>query len=162
VVHSTSPAAAANITSQLQAERTALQAFVALLESEQQALIAGQTEQLLPLADSKTLAVQELNKLANARNNMLLASGAKSGAGGIETWLQAHAAGSLPVWRDIQKLALQSQQTNSSNGKLIQLKLWHNQQALAVLHKAANSAGSLYGPDGQPHISATGRTLGSG
>lgn len=151
-----------DIASQLQAERAALHAFVALLETEQQALIAAQTEQLLPLAASKTLAVQALNKLANARKNTLLARGAKNDAGGMEAWLQTHAADSLPAWHDIQNLVAHAQEMNRSNGELIQVKLRHNQQALTVLRNAVNSANGLYGPDGQPHLPTSGRTLGSG
>lgn len=151
-----------DLASQLQAECTALRAFVTLLETEQQTLVTGQTEQLLPLAENKTLAVQALNKLANARKNTLLARGAKNDPGGIEAWLQAHAADSLPVWRDIQNMAAHAQQMNRSNGELIQVRLRSNQQALTVLRNAVNSASSLYGPDGQPHLPASGRTLGSG
>ena len=162
MVRDTSPATAAGILSQLHSERTALQSFVTLLETEQQALVAGQAEQLMPLAESKTLAVHALNKLANARNSLLLASGATAEPGGIETWLHTHASDSLPVWHDIQKLATLSQQLNHSNGELIQTRLRSNQHALTVLHKAANNAGSLYGPDGQARLPTSGRTLGSG
>lgn len=162
MVRDSSPATPANIASQLHAECAALQAFVALLETEQQALIAGQTEQLLLLADNKTLAVQALSQLANTRSKILLANGATPGPGSIDAWLNTHASDSLPVWQDIQKLAAQSQQINRSNGELIQARLRNNQQALAVLRTAANSAGGLYGPDGQPHLPTSGRTLGSG
>lgn len=162
MVRDTPSPAQTDIAPQLQAERAALHAFVTLLETEQQALIAAQTEQLLPLAASKTLAVQALNKLAITRNNALLARGAKNDPGGIEAWLQAHAADSLPVWHDIQNLAAHAQQMNRSNGELIQVKLRHNQQALTVLRNAVNSASGLYGPDGQPHLPTSGRTLGSG
>ena len=158
----TSPPRQTGIASQLQAERAALHAFVTLLETEQQALIAGLADQLLPLADSKTLAVQALNKLANARKNSLLAHGIKNNPGDIDAWLQAHAADSLPVWHDIKNLAANAREMNRSNGNLIQVKLRHNQQALAALRNAVNSASGLYGPDGQPHLPTSGRTLGSG
>lgn len=151
-----------DIAPQLQAERAALREFVTLLETEQQALITAQTEQLLHLATSKTLAVQALNNLANTRRNTLLARGAKKDPGGIEAWLQTYAADSLPVWHDIQNMAAHAQQMNRSNGELIQVKLRNNQQALTVLRNAVNSASGLYGPDGQPHLPASGRTLGSG
>lgn len=150
------------ISSRLQAERAALDAFVALLETERQALLTGQTDQLLPLADTKTRAAHELNKLANLRRDTLLALGAKNEPGGMEAWLQANAASSLPAWHDIQNLAVQAQQTNRSNGELIQARMRNNQQALAVLRNAVNSASGLYGPDGQPHLRPSGRSLGSG
>jgi len=117
---------------------------------------------IIALGQNKTLAVQALNKLANARKSTLLARGAKTDPGGIEAWLQAHAADSLPVWHDIQNMAAHAQQMNRSNGELIQVKLRNNQQALTVLRNAVNSASGLYGPDGQPHLPTSGRTLGSG
>lgn len=163
MAHDASPAAQAELASLLQAERAALHTFITLLETEQQALTAGQIDQLMSLAERKTVTVQELNRLADGRRNMLLARGAPStDGGGVETWLQAHAAGSVAVWRDIQGLAARAQETNRHNGQLIQIRLRHNQQALSVLRNAANSASGLYGPDGQPQLRATGRTLGSG
>lgn len=153
----------AQLASQLQAERAALHTFVTLLESEQNALTTGQTDQLLPLAERKTLAVQELNQLADGRRKMLAAQGVASDEGaGVEAWLQAHAAGSVAIWRDIRVLAARAGETNRQNGQLIQIRLRHNQQALSVLRNAANSASGLYGPDGQPQLRPTGRTLGSG
>jgi len=153
--------AAADFIPRLHAERDALKAFVALLETEQQALVDGHTEQLLVLADSKTQAVPKLNELANTRTNALRSLGVTAESGGMAAWLRTHAASSLPVWQDIQQLAAQAQQLNLNNGTLIQTRLRHNQQALTVLHNAANSAHGLYGPDGQPHLPTSGRTLGS-
>ena len=149
------PAAVAEITSRLHTERDAWRAFVTLLETEQQALLGGQIEQLLTLAGSKTQAVHELNKLADTRS-------VESEPGGMETWLQTHAADRGQVWRDIRQLSTHAQQLNRTNGELIQSKLRHNQQALTVLHLAARSASGLYGPDGQPSLPTSGRTLGSG
>lgn len=153
--------ATADFTSRLQAERDALKAFVTLLETEQQALISGNTEQLLTLADSKVLAAQELSKLANVRSDELRARAGKMESGGMTAWLRANAANRLPVWHDILQLAEQAQQLNRTNGVLIQTKLRHNQQALMTLQNAAHGTNSLYGPDGQPNLSASGRTLGS-
>lgn len=151
----------ANLTRHLHAERDALEAFVALLESEQLALVEGQVEQLLALAQSKTQAVQRLNELAGIRRNELFAMGAPVEVGSMVAWLQSHAATSLPVWREIQQLITQAQDINRNNGALIQTRLRNNQQALTVLHNAASNAHGLYGPDGQPHLSTSGRTLGS-
>ncbi len=136
------PAALAELTSRLHAERDALRAFVTLLETEQQALLDGQIEELLTLASSKTRAVHELNKLADTRS--------------VETEDRGQ------MWRDIQQLSAHAQQLNRTNGELIQSKLRHNQQALTVLHLAARSASGLYGPDGQTNLPTSGRTLGSG
>ena len=146
----------------LQTEHTALRAFVHLLETEQGVLLNDQAEQLLPLAERKTEATHVLSELIMARRNKLSALGVDLAPGSQEAWLQAHAADSLPVWRNIQQLVTQAQQLNQSNGELIQIKLRNNQQALNVLHNAAQNAFGLYGADGQPHLATSGRTLGSG
>lgn len=153
--------ATVDFTSHLHAERDALKAFVTLLETEQQALLSGNTEQLLALADSKVLAAQRLSQLANVRSEGLRARAGQIEPGGMTSWLRANAANSLPLWHDILQLAEQAQQLNRTNGVLIQTKLRHNQQALMTLQNAAHSTNTLYGPDGQPNLSASGRTLGS-
>lgn len=152
---------ATDFTARLNTERDALKSLVALLEAEQQALIDGHTEQLLELSAEKTQTVHELGKLADMRRNDLFTHSAKIKARGITAWLQSHAADSLPVWQDIQQLVEQMQYLNRTNGILIQTKLRHNQQALMVLHNAANSAHGLYGADGQPQFPSSGRVLGS-
>jgi flagella synthesis protein FlgN len=155
------PSTVADFVSRLNAERSALKEFVTLLETEQQALIGGDAEQLLALSEKKTQAVQELSGMAQSRKNDLQAFGVQIGDGAVMKWLRANAAGSLSAWQDIQKLAEQLQYLNRTNGVLIQSRLRHNQQALTVLHNAANSAHGLYGADGQPRIPSSGRILGS-
>lgn len=155
-------AAIADLPARLFAEQDALKSFVSLLETEQQALLGGNTEQLLALSESKIRAASELGKLAESHRNVLLAcGGATNGMGGAAAWLQVHATNLLPVWHNIQQLAGQAQQLNRTNGILIQTKLRHNQQALAALQHAAHKVGGLYGPDGQPHLTSSGRILGS-
>jgi len=157
----TQRAAAASIIPKLHAERDALKAFVTLLETEQQALINGDSEPLMALADSKTQAAQALNNIAASRDHELRALGMTPANGDLTAWLKIHAANALPLWQDIQQLAEQAQQLNRTNGILIQTKLRHNQQALTVLSNAASRTGALYGPDGQHNIPTSGRTLGS-
>lgn len=151
----------ADFVSRLHAEHAALKKFVSLLETEQQTLINGDAEQLLGLSENKTRLAQELGSLVQARKNDLQELGVESGEGRVLAWLRANAAGSLPLWQDIVKLAEQLQYLNHTNGILIQSRLRHNQQALTVLHNAANSAHGLYGADGQPKLSSPGRIIGS-
>lgn len=157
----TNSTTATDFTSRLNTERAALRSLVTLLETEQRALIEGHTEQLLELSEKKTQAVQELSKLAHARINELRPHDAAIQASGIITWLKAYAPNSPPVWQDIQKLAEQMQYLNRTNGTLIQTKLRHNQEALAVLHGTVNSTHGLYGANGQPHLHSSSRILGS-
>ena len=150
----------ADLAIHLGAERDALRAFVALLETEQQALVDGHIEQLLELADKKTQSAHELNRLENVRKDKLRAHGVA--ANKMEGWLRSHARDSLQTWQDVLRLAGQAQQINRSNGVLIQSRMRHNQQALTVLHNAVSAAHGLYGPDGQPRGPSSGRSLGSG
>lgn len=143
------------------AEQEALKSFIALLETEQQVLLGGNAERLLPLSENKMRAASELGKLAETRKSELRANGATTGAGGAVAWLQNRAESLLPAWHSIQQLAGQAQQLNHTNGVLIQARLRHNQQALAALQNAARNTCGLYGPDGQPHLPVPGRALGS-
>lgn len=152
------PAALAEFISNLHTERDTMRSFASLLEKEQQALLNGETEQLLTLANTKTRTVTHLNELGTARKQF---QAAHDPAENMESWLQAHAAKELPVWSEIRKLAARAQQLNHTNGEMIGVKLRHNQQALNVLHNAANNATSLYGRDGQPNLPGSGRKLGT-
>jgi len=154
-------AATAEFISQMHAERTALHAFIRLLETEQRALLDEQTEQIQALADNKTQMVEGLTKLVNARRSGMLTRGIKIEPGSMETWLQTHTAINLPVWHEIRQLATQAQNMNRTNGELIQVKMRHNQQTLTMLHNATHSANGLYGPDGQPNLPVSGRILNS-
>jgi flagella synthesis protein FlgN len=149
-----------SLDSHLQAERDALAAFVDLLETEQNTLLSGDTDLLQTLTESKTLAVAKLTRLADQRKSNMGVQGLLASTGTAE-WLKVNAASCLPLWLEIQKLAEQAQNLNRTNGVLIQNKLRYNQQALAALSSVANHIQGLYGPDGQPHLSKPGRTLGS-
>jgi flagella synthesis protein FlgN len=151
----------AEFVSRLIIEREALKAFVVLLGKEQQSLIDGRTEQLLELSEGKTQAVHELAKMANSRKHGLEAHGEEIKTCGIVPWLKSYAADSVSVWQDIEQLAEQMQSINHLNGTLIQNRIRNTQQALTVLHNAANSAQALYGADGQPYHPTSGRFLGS-
>lgn len=146
----------------LTAERAALADFVALLEREQGMLVENRTDQLLELSEKKTTDALSLNELAEARRSMLQKNLPQFSADAIHAWLGKHSLEGLAVWQEILASAKRAQQLNHTNGELIQMKLRHNQQSLAVLSNAVNKA-NLYGPDGQPSFSpGSGRSLGSG
>lgn len=154
------PAQLAEFAASLRNEHHALRAFVALLETEQNALVEGQTDELLDLADSKTRLIDQLNQLGAIRKRFQSQHSDPATADNLEAWLRQYAAAELPLWNEMRQLAARAQQLNQTNGELIQVKLRHNQQALAVLHNAAHSA-SLYGRDGQHNLPGMGRKLGA-
>ncbi len=145
-------AASSNWASCLRAEHEALLSFIDVLESEQRTLLSGQTETLIDLADHKTRLVEQLTRLAEQRRRLQPAPGVAP--------TEKEDAASRQLWTAIRQMAERAEQINRTNGELIQIKLRHNQQALTVLHNAAQSA-TLYGPDGQTSIPTPGRTLGS-
>lgn len=116
----------------------------------------------MPLIKEKTRLAARLGELAEQRNQMLAAAALPANKQGMETWL-SRLAPVDPVrksWQNLITLTAEAQALNDSNGKLIGMRLQHNQQALDVLLAAANQA-SLYGPDGQTRPSGGGRLFGS-
>lgn len=146
----------------LTAEHAALLGFVTLLEREQKMLVDGLTDPLQEFSAQKSNDALNLNNLAQTRLAILQKNIPQLNAASINDWLAAHSHESLIIWQKILTLAKRSQQLNRVNGDLIQMKLRHNQQSLAVLNSAVNKA-NLYGPDGQPNFSpGSGRSLGRG
>lgn len=109
--------------------KESLEAFVAVLRREQEALAAGDIDALAPLIAEKTALAEQLNRIS--------------------------AAEAAPL-RD---LASEARSLNETNGKLIALRLQHNQQALNVLMSAADAV-ATYGPDGQQQSALGSRILG--
>lgn len=136
-----------------------LRGFLVLLEREQQALVAGDVDRLLPLADEKNDAFGRLARLGAARAGKLAEAGLGADRQGMEAWL-ARQPEARPAWEALLALAGRASDLNRSNGQLIATRLAHNQQALSTLLAAANQ-GELYGPDGQARPVGGGRSLGS-
>jgi flagella synthesis protein FlgN len=139
-----------------------LRNFLALLEQEQQSLVSGDVERLLPLAEDKNRLFGRLAQLGDARGKALAALGFAADRQGVDGWLarQPDQAGVRRAWQELLALAARASALNQTNGKLIAERLAHNQQALSTLMAAANQA-ALYGPDGQARPLGSGRSLGS-
>ncbi len=153
--------AASRLLAALTVERTALLEFVALLEREQGMLVENRADQLIALSEQKSSSVLGLNKLAETRRALLQQDIPQLSVDAIHRWLETHDPANLAVWREVVTLAERAQQLNNTNGELIQMKLRHNQQSLAILGNAVNKT-SLYGSDGQHSFSpGSGRSLGS-
>lgn len=86
-----------------------LEAFVAVLRREQDALATGDIDALAPLVAEKTTLADKLNRIS---------------------------ADEAALLRD---LASEARSLNEANGKLIALRLQHNRQALNVLMTAADA-----------------------
>jgi flagella synthesis protein FlgN len=133
--------------------------FIAVLEHEQQILIDGDIDGLLPLAEEKNQLATQLSALAERRQQALTAIGNTPST--MAAWL-ATLVDPAPgaAWQTLLELAAQARELNSLNGKLIAERMRHNQQSLAILLAAGDKA-ALYGPDGQTRTAGGGRALGS-
>ena len=145
----------------LKDELVALREFIAALQQEQQALIAGDIEKLSPLVEEKTRLAASLNRYSEQRQRLIRAAGLPNDRSGLEAWLERQPlqAQDRANWKKLLALTGEAQALNESNGKLIAMRIQHNQQALNVLLSAANQT-SLYGPDGQTKPSGGGHLFG--
>lgn len=132
-----------------------------VLQQEQQALVAGDIDKLTPVVEEKTRLASSLNRFAEQRQRLISASGLPNDRSGVEAWLasQVLSPKDRADWRKLLALTGEAQTLNESNGKLIAMRMQHNQQSLNVLLSAANQA-TLYGPDGQTKPTGGGHLFG--
>jgi flagella synthesis protein FlgN len=143
-------------------ERQAVHDFIALLQREQAMLTENDMEQLLGLAEQKSLKAVNLNALSDECRRHLEKISPALDHTVIESWLKINSKEGLAMWQEVRVLAGQAKQLNSVNGELIQMKSRYNQQAFAALSGAVNQA-NLYGANGQTNFSSgSGRSLGNG
>ena len=151
----------------LKREFEAFRQFHQILSAEHTALVGGDADELITLAQRKNERVVELTQLAEARNRYLTELAGSTNQIGMEAWLDAYdptdkfRAGRL--WRELIDLARTAKDLNQSNGQLIHTRLAHNQQALSVLLGANAGTSNLYGADGQAYMAkptGSGRPLG--
>ena len=157
------PAAAQDTLPQLlTAELALLREFALLLKAEQEALVRGELDRLMPLAEEKSRQASLLAAAAERRNQNLAALGLDSDRLGMDAWLASgsKSAGAGEDWQNLLLLAATARSQNELNGKLIQTRLQQNQRALTALN-VANSQTQLYGPDGQVKSGSRGRNFGS-
>ena len=151
----------------LKRELEAFREFHQILSTEQAALVNGDSEALIALAQRKNEQVLGLTQLADTRNRYLSGTVGSTNQIGMEAWLDiydpADKRGASKLWRELIDLARGARELNQLNGQLIHTRLAHNQQALAILLGANATTSNLYGADGQSYSTApvaTGRPLG--
>lgn len=123
--------------------------FCGLLEEERQALTGAHADRLPDIAGEKATLAGRLSQLEAQRDDLLAKAGLPKGRSGMEGWLASHpaAADERRQWHELLELAATARQGNGTNGRLINLLLKQNQDALSVL--VSNGAESIYGADGQ-------------
>jgi flagella synthesis protein FlgN len=138
-------------------ELTELKRFCALLDEERNALTGAQADRLPDIATEKSTLAARLNQLEAQRDSLLAASGFPHGRAGIDAWLATRpkADAERGRWNELLKLALQARDGNETNGRLINILLKQNQEALSVLLSGGTE--SIYGADGQQRNLAAGK-----
>lgn len=150
----------------LAAELSAFESFSALLDTEHEALLAGDADAVVRIASAKGEQVAQLSALAERRLAALRRAGFAADRKGMAEWLLV-AAGPRATdlsdrWNHLLAVAARAQQLNERNGALIQARMAFNQAALASLRSSAPSADLAYGPDGTTRVGGVpGRDLGS-
>ncbi len=144
-------------------ELVELRRFCALLEEERKVLSGGHADRLPDISAEKSSLAGTLHQLEAQRDELLIQEGFPKGRSGIEAWLASRP--NLDVergrWLELRKLAAQARDDNEINGRLIDLLLKQNREALSVL--LSGGAESIYGADGQQRSLAVGkRSLGAG
>jgi flagella synthesis protein FlgN len=154
-------ASPADFSANLKAEIEALQRFLQILQSEQDALTGGSIDKLADISRLKSEQVVLLSQLTASQfpNSRGTAVSADDITQLIRETDPDGKHGLAKNWGKLTELAKQAQHLNQLNGAMIEAQLKHNQQALAILQEAATQ-NSLYGPDGHSRTLGTGRQLG--
>ena len=152
-------AATLELVHAVEAEVTAVQSFLALLELEQGLLVKGEVDELIDLARQKNELAAQITALGSRRTEALAAAGLPADRPGIDAWLAVHPSETQArdAWNSLMSLAGQAHEVNRANGELIQIRMQHNAQALEAL-LGSNASLALYGPDGQ-NTPASGRRI---
>ena len=137
-------------------ELSDLKHFCALIEEERKALTGAQADRLPAVATEKASLAARLSQLETQRDELLAKDGLPRGRSGVDAWLANHPDADVKrMWNDLLKLASKARDGNETNGRLINLLLKQNQEALSVL--VSGGTESIYGADGQQRSLAAGK-----
>ena len=149
-----------NLIEILDHELSELQRFCALLIEEQKVLTGRKADRLPIVAADKAALATKLNLLEKQRESALANCGLPNNREGMLAWLAGCDNPELANsrWDEILRLAERARSTNDANGRLINLLLKQNQDALNVL--LAGSGDSIYGANGQQFSRTSKRSIG--
>lgn len=144
----------------LTAENAAWAALAGTLADEERALVDGDAERLAALAPVKLERLHAASEFARQRLDALRDAGFAPDADGMDAWLAAHGdARARADWNSLRALETEARACNARVGKLIDMRLSANRQALNVLMHAANGKNGLYDPIGQAVATCGGAPL---
>ena len=134
----------------LTAENAAWAALAGTLADEERALVDGDAERLAALSPVKLERLHAASEFARQRLDALRNAGFAPDASGMDAWLAAHGNPHARAdWNSLRALETEARACNARVGKLIEMRMTANRQALNVLMHAANGRNNLYDPTGQ-------------
>ena len=142
-------------------EHEAIRALTALLQQEQESLIATDVERISALTEPKAQAAYRMAELASRRHQALAAAGHEASETGMQAWLTAAAtpAEAAASWNELLQLAEEAKEINRVNGTLINKQMVRNQAVLEVLQHGSVQGSPVYGPNGQTASKSVGRHI---
>lgn len=134
---------------QLTRELELVREFIAHLNSEQEALKRGRTDDLAVLGQKKSELADQLNAIEKERNAFLQRAGHTWDREGMAAWLAAHPADRVAagLWAKLLEGASEAKRLNELNGRLVAIRLQVTNQALGILTQQSQRS-TLYGRDG--------------
>ena len=155
--------APAGFAENVAAETEALQQFLKILQSEQEALTLGNIDKLIEYVRLKSDQGLRLSQLSANLHRILRQYGFAGTPEDVSRFIQREdpdgKCGLTRHWENLMNLAKQAQDMNQLNGAMIETQLKRNQQALTILQEAAKQT-MLYGPTGHSQGLGLGRRLG--
>lgn len=151
--------ARARLAHHIERELTLLEGFHALLQREQEKLIAGDTEALIALTPQKADLHLQLQRQHDQLTQLLAHERIPANAEAVLSYC-ADLPDTAARWQRILEVGAEVRSLNELNGKLILERMQNNQAALSALLSAAGQP-ALYDAEGAARPSGRGRHLGS-
>jgi flagella synthesis protein FlgN len=130
---------------QLRSEGAAIEAFIALLGEEEQAMVGGRFAELPALTTRKAQLQERMADFDRQRETLQQALGFKPGRAGADAAAASQGGETQAAWAHLLALAGQAQAGNRHNASIVFTHLDFTQNALRFLR----ASGQLfYGPDG--------------
>jgi len=148
----------------LRTQSECAQQLLGTLESEGDALSAGDAEKLDTLTQQKATLLQNLEKLGREQQQLLSELSFEDGDSGLDTALAwCDPASELKnTRRTIGKNLERCRELNERNGLTVQYRMGYVRRALNVLNGDSASSSGIYGRDGQTSTNVQSRLLASG
>lgn len=131
----------------LEEQQSRLGTLTRLLEHEQEQLLVGTIDgpRLEKIAQEKSRLLLSLEETESNRAQVQRRLGYATGGDGARQ--AAEDAGCVDQWQATLEMAAHTARLNDRNGRLVSLRMSHNQQMLDYIHRIAEK--SVYSPEGR-------------